>query len=197
MSTTEEDIQLAIETGELLRILYHGGSQPGTLREISPKSLKNGKTRAYCYSSGAVKTFMLNKIEIVSNEYAPKEPEWSPVSAQSPSYESIAAFAEKERSYLESLGWYVDVKDDYFALHRPAKAGNPRPINSPTVWLEYEEYTYDMIFREDGEFHKENIRKRKLPWVIRSDYKNTKTLGSLDKTVSVILKWAKELSPKA
>ena len=54
----------SIETGETLRIIYHGGSQPGTVREIVPQSIKGEKLRAFCIGSGASKTFIISKIEI-------------------------------------------------------------------------------------------------------------------------------------
>ncbi|MFO7875462.1 MAG: hypothetical protein R6U55_02625 [Desulfovermiculus sp.] len=100
MSTSEEQISMAIDTGEVLRIQYHGGSQPGAIREIAPKSLKNGKVRAYCYSSESTKSFLLNKIEVVSNEHEGKEPEWKPVTDKPPSYQSLQDFVDKEQDLL-------------------------------------------------------------------------------------------------
>lgn len=61
----ESVLQEAITTGEVLRIRYEGGSQPGAERDISPISLKEGKVRARCYSSNAVKLFVIDKITIL------------------------------------------------------------------------------------------------------------------------------------
>jgi predicted DNA-binding transcriptional regulator YafY len=61
----EASLKEAIETGEVLKVRYHGGSQPGALREIAPISVNGDKVRARCYSSDAVKTFVIGKVEIV------------------------------------------------------------------------------------------------------------------------------------
>jgi hypothetical protein len=51
----ETVLQEAIETGEIITIIYKGGSKTGAKRDISPISIKNGKVRARCHSSNAVK----------------------------------------------------------------------------------------------------------------------------------------------
>lgn len=61
----EKRLQEAIDDGEELKVIYQGGSQPGSLREIAPISLKNGKVSARCFTSNAVKSFLLEKISIV------------------------------------------------------------------------------------------------------------------------------------
>lgn len=61
----EAQILRAIPYGEILRIRYHGGSQPGSIREIVPKSLKKGLVKAVCVTSNAFKSFRLEKMEIV------------------------------------------------------------------------------------------------------------------------------------
>lgn len=192
----EERIQEAINNGEVLSILYHGGSQPGALREVSPIQLKDGKIRARCYSSNAVKTFIVNKVELVDGSYKTTKPEWDSNKTLSPIYESLEGFVKEHERELSELGWYVFIQNDEVGLHRPTKTKVPRPLKTPTIWMAYDECTYDSVLGFDGEIHKENIRKRTRPWSIRSDYKATRTFGSLDKAVPVFMEWAKELSPK-
>ena len=50
----EQKLKEAIEDGEVLRVKYAGGSQPGAQREIAPISVKVGKVRARYYTSKAV-----------------------------------------------------------------------------------------------------------------------------------------------
>lgn len=64
-SPLEDPIRRAIQYGEVLRIRYHGGSQPGTIREIAPTSLKNGLMRATCVLSNSPKNFRIEKVEIL------------------------------------------------------------------------------------------------------------------------------------
>lgn len=60
--SSEVALKEAVETGEILKIRYHGGSQPGRLfREIAPISVNSDKVRA----SGTVKTFLISKVEII------------------------------------------------------------------------------------------------------------------------------------
>jgi len=68
MKTKEEILQEAIGTGELIKIKYFGGSQPGTVREIMPRKIDEEKDRiyAYCGIPDKVITFNLSKIEIAS-----------------------------------------------------------------------------------------------------------------------------------
>lgn len=64
----ETRVRQAIAAGEVLKITYEGGSQPGSVREIAPMTIESGKVRAHCYMSGAVKQFSLAKITIVEGD---------------------------------------------------------------------------------------------------------------------------------
>ena len=64
-----DKIKKAIEGSERLKIIYHGGSSPGTMREIIPRSIRDNKLIAYCLASDLDKTFFLDKIQIIE-EYA-------------------------------------------------------------------------------------------------------------------------------
>jgi len=63
-------LHATIGTGEIVKIRYNGGSQPGTIREIVPKELKDGYLqkyeylRAYCYATSAIKIFKTELIEL-------------------------------------------------------------------------------------------------------------------------------------
>jgi hypothetical protein len=64
-----DKIKKAIEGSERLKIIYHGGSSPGTMREIIPRSIRDNKLIAYCLASDLDKNFFLDKIQIIE-EYA-------------------------------------------------------------------------------------------------------------------------------
>ncbi|EOO8726807.1 hypothetical protein I5R18_RS00010 [Escherichia coli] len=57
----------AIENKKSLTVIYLGGSQPGTLRDISPISISEDKLRARCHSTDAVKFFNIGKIQLPSD----------------------------------------------------------------------------------------------------------------------------------
>lgn len=64
--TKEEALDRAIRNGEIIRIRYFGGHSPGTVREISPRSLRNGHVYANDVAADAFKCFILERLEIVS-----------------------------------------------------------------------------------------------------------------------------------
>ncbi len=193
--TTEKRLQEAIKAGEVLKVIYQGGSQPGTLREIAPISIKDGKVSARCFSSNAIKSFVLEKIVIVDGKRQPEAAEWQPAVKPTPHYESISALIEEEREFLTGLGWYIENDLACLSLHRRFKNG--KPLKGSDVSLDYEEYTYDLVVGPDGELHEENRRKRQRPWTVRGKKKDTKTFGSLDRAAEVFLEWAKLLAPSS
>ena len=60
-------IRMAIIGGEILKIKYHGGTLPGTVREIIPYHFIREMKQivAKCEHSGRVKMFALSKIEVM------------------------------------------------------------------------------------------------------------------------------------
>jgi len=49
----------AASAGEIVRIVYHRGSQPGTLREIAPIAISDNEVKASDLATGTDKTFKL------------------------------------------------------------------------------------------------------------------------------------------
>lgn len=193
--STEDRLRQAIESGEVLKVIYHGGSQPGSLREIAPISIKNGKVSARCYTSNAVKSFALEKIVVVEGETQSSAAEWQPGLVKPEQYASVAEFLEKQKNFLLQIGWHIECDQNHLSLHRRFKTGNP--LKGSDVSLDYEEYAYDLVAGLDGEVHKENYRKRQRPWTVRGKNQDTKTYSHLDKAAEVFLEWAKLLSPHA
>ena len=63
----------AIETGEILSVIYHGGSQPGSVRQLSPIKVTSREVRARDASSNAVKTFLVAKMELIGSILTTKQ----------------------------------------------------------------------------------------------------------------------------
>ena len=191
--STEDRLRQAIESGEVLKVIYHGGSQPGSLREIAPISIKNGKVSARCYTSNAVKSFALEKIVVVEGESRPSAAEWQPGLFKPEQYASISELLENQKDNLVLLGWHIENDKDHLSLHRKFKTG--KPLKGSDVSLYFEEYTYDLVAGTDGELHEENMRKRQRPWSVRGKNQDTKTYSHLDKAAEVFMEWAKLLAP--
>ncbi len=191
--STEDRLREAIESGEVLKVIYRGGSQPGTLREIAPISIKNNKVSARCYTSNANKSFALEKIVIVEGEVRPPAAGWQPELVRHEQYRSISQLLENQQSLLVQLGWHIEHDNNHLSLHRKFKTG--KPLKSSDVALHYEEYTYDVVADKDGELRKENMRKRERPWTVRGKNRNTKTFSRLEGAAEVFMEWAKSLAP--
>lgn len=191
--STEDRLRKAIESGEVLKVIYHGGSQPGSLREIAPISINNGKVSARCYTSNAVKSFAVEKIVIVEGETQSKAAEWQPGLVTPEKYGSVSKLLQNEQNLLVQLGWHIEHDNNHLSLHRKFKTG--KPLKGSDVSLFYEEYTYDLVAGLDGETHEENIRKRQRPWTVRGKDQDTKTYSHLDKAAEVFIEWAKLLAP--
>jgi len=71
----------AHDNGEIIAIVYYGGSQPGSYRLISPLRVEDDRVFAYCHTSGRFKCFLIEKIEL-RDAGAPTEAElaatWKP-----------------------------------------------------------------------------------------------------------------------
>jgi hypothetical protein len=126
----------AASTGEILRIIYHGGGQPGTWRDVRPIAVIDDTLRAYDVAAGEEKRFRLSKIEIADEGYA-----------GAPAYDGAAVSSDEEQSTirdfftpriasLEALGWHVVWSRDALSLHRRFKNGKPR--KTPEVEIIYE-----------------------------------------------------------
>lgn len=100
----------AIGTGELIGVIYHGGSQPGMYREISPVEIEGDKVRAHCHASNAEKMFSIEKIEIPDSALRPddKSIAWNPHGARP--FDSIGEVHGVHLVTLRELGWTVDIE---------------------------------------------------------------------------------------
>jgi hypothetical protein len=186
-------LQKAIDNAEVIKIKYHGGSQPGTVRKISPISISNDKVIARCLSSNSVKAFIISKIELCESNNQDDGIEWDPAKKSEVKYGSFAIFCDLHRSELESLGWHVNSDANFISIHRRFKNGNP--LKGSDVSLYYEEFTSDVFVDMDGEFREENVRKRQRPWMVSVRGMQSRTYGNLDKAADLFMEHAKLLSP--
>lgn len=192
--TIVNELQMAINNSQILTIKYHGGSQPGTIRQIGPIEINNEQVRARCYLSNRVKLFRIDKIEIVHDPQYLKEKSWDPNFKPSAKYDSLKMVFNENIAMFEKLGWHINNSSDEITLHSRFKNGNPK--KGSDVAIIYEEFTYDLVYDDSSdEFIEGNKRKRTRPWIIIAKNMETKTFGILDHAVDIFLEKAKELSP--
>lgn len=132
METIKKILQEAIGTGEVLTIVYHGGSEPGSSRMISPIKVEDKIVRARCLTTNKVKGFSIDKIELsmldnVDYTGQHKDPE-EPANLT----EGMVPFINK----LMELGWFIQQYENQIGLFERFKNGKPK--KRPTLYLVYE-----------------------------------------------------------
>jgi predicted DNA-binding transcriptional regulator YafY len=176
MESVEQILISAIETGEIINIKYHGGSQPGSIRQISPISVKAENVRARCLSTNRVKVFKLSRIEIersstLTNTYVPGK--------KTPEPTSLKEAFESHRELLSNLGWLLSVEDEGAGVYRTFQNGKLR--KTPDVYIQYFEFKYDYTDDDEGN-EIEYTKPSERPWYVRS---NTRDQASSFKKLSV------------
>lgn len=180
-------LQEAISTGELLTIIYNGGSQPGSTRMISPiKIIEDNKIRARCYTSNKVKTFIIEKIEITENNSG----NTSYIEGKKPVEPKTIREAFKPHvSKLETLGWYVKFEENYIGLYRYFKNGKLRKTSD--VSCIYSEFITDYIDVDADEELKYHEEKSARPYYVKSFEHDGRSYKYLSKAVTLFLEYAK------
>lgn len=107
-----EALLKAVERDESLRVRYFGGSSPGSERELMPISIKDGKVRARCLSSGETKTFLIEKMELVIDGVPSALAASFP--APEPVYASVEEFLNHQTAALQE--WMGASTFMYFCL---------------------------------------------------------------------------------
>lgn len=186
-------IEDAISNGGALTIKYHGGSQPGSHRRITPLSIDKDRIMARCHATGQTKVFFIDKIELC----VPGQdgPEWTD-QPQTPNLESLDEVHDKYSDTLEAMGWCVKFEADEeqacLSLHRCFKNG--KIIKSPDASLSFHLYRDDEYF--DGEkFVKPAVPTlRKHPYTVRTKGGATRSFGRLDRAIESFMESAQALN---
>lgn len=182
----------AIENKEKIVIAYHGGRQPGAVREIGPISYDDmtGRVRARCYNTGAVKSFMIHKMSISDLDSVPeREPE-----PEIRHFNNIESAHSYLHDTLKSFGWAVafNESEQLISLHHSFKNGKIK--KTPIVSIGYEEWTWDMIMDEFGNFTRGDKHKKQRPWTVRAKGQTTSTFGDMSKAVDKFVHLAEKLA---
>jgi hypothetical protein len=180
----------AVENDESLRVRYFGGSSPGSERELMPLSIRDGKVRARCLSSGETKTFLIEKMEPVvdgvPSTLAASFPTPEPV------YASIEEFLNHQTAALQEMGWVVKHEADFVTLHRTFKNG--KLIKTPDVRFQYQELIFDLVFDGD-QVIEANHRKRSRPWSVGGKKQTSRAFGDFGKAQRAFMELARSFSP--
>jgi hypothetical protein len=138
----------AISTGEIITIVYDGGSQPGTKRQISPIHISNSMVRARCLNSNEIKLFSLSKIRVVSNtdSFKSYNPNSQKPAADEPC--NLSEILSKHINEFKALKFHLEIRENYAAAHRVLENGGI--VEKP-----------DVIIAKTG-------KNKKRPWTVTS-----------------------------
>lgn len=191
----KEKLASAIKAGEILDIIYYGGSNPGKSRKIAPVKLDSNKLIARCLASNEVKSFSISKIAIHDGESTigadPSVVELNNIY----NFENIESFASQYKNKLENMGWYVlSETNSHLSLHSFFKNGTPR--KSADVAIYFSEYSEEMIYDVDKEDFVTVKTKKQKPWCVMAKNQTTRTYTKLNSAIETFIEFAKNLAPK-
>ena len=175
-----EWIKPSIGTGEIVKIVYMGGSHPGTVREIIPLYFsddglsllavepREGKRRIR-------KTYKLEKIlpgNAGSDEYTQALSEFN-----ESQFNSLDDLLSKIVVYAESNNLDLNIKLEGVALGIFERTKTGRIRKNPSFCISYEEKTIDYFDDEDRPVYKPSVR----PWHVSGKGFNQKAFKNFQK----------------
>jgi len=190
----EQLIQSAIDTKQKINVIYHGGSMSGQPRELGPISIKGNKLRAKCYKTDAFKTFLIERIQIITTDgelTEQKHPSVKPAPIISPE-QTLSDVASLITTHFKESEWLVDFNENEQSILIYSRFKNGKPKKSPTLALYYEEYRSDLIINEQTGELDEVTKKRVKPWIVRSNNKTATSFGYLNTAAEKFLIWCDE-----
>jgi len=162
----EKRLNEAAEAGEVITVVYYGGSQPGTKRRLTPIKATPIELRARDIATDEVKTFLVSKIEIVPDNHPAKE--YVPGFVAQPKFADLLEALGSKVKELQAIGWYVSLSENSVSVHRYFRNGKPRKGADAGI-LKYEEGS-------------------NRPWyVFGPDLATARTFSHLEKAVELFL----------
>lgn len=192
----EKLIQNAIDSKQKINVIYHGGSLKGQSRVLGPISIKGNKVRAKCYTTNALKSFLIERIQVITESGALTKDRSSEV-IQLPKVEPQQTLPDVQNAITPHFpieNWLVDFKGDDKSLSIFSRFKNGNPKKLPELQICYEEYRTELIIDDETGDYKEVTKKRTKNWVVR--YKKTKSSISyshLNTAADRFFDWCKEL----
>jgi hypothetical protein len=122
----------AIRDGEVLTVVYDGGSQPGHKRRISPIRLTESMVIARCIASGRVKWYSLDKMEVAETDNS--SPTYDPLLENSQQNTDAIEIALEHYDRIVKNGWHIVINETSIGLHDYHKKQGT-PLKYPSICL--------------------------------------------------------------
>lgn len=181
MDRIEQVLSEAIDTGEVVKVKYNGGSQPGLIRELSPITINGDDVRARCLATNRVKTFKLSKMEISSADTASSyEP-----GKTLPEPSNLNEALEPHKESIEEQGWILVIEENEAGVYRTFKNGKLR--KTPDVFIQYHELQYEYT-DSDKDGNQIDIMKPSVrPWYVSHKRKQASSFKRLSSGIEKFL----------
>lgn len=187
-SGTRDVLAAAIRKGEIVRIVYLGGTRPGSIRDVRPLWLASDFLRATDVAVGEDKTFVLAKIRLADG---------ATVTALADAPKTVAEAIAPKVSALQGMGWHVDLTRDAARLRTYFKNGKPQKTDR--VSLTFNEYTgigvVDIDESGNGVLREESWKSR-APYHVSSRNGLSRSYGNIWKATALFLEEAIRLAPR-
>jgi hypothetical protein len=209
-SSLRDTLAAAAEAGTTIRIIYHGGHQPGAIRTIQPLKVTETEVRARDPVDGLAKTFVLARMELPGTGVPAAE--YTRAEADEGNRDIVALLGE-HRSALETLGWEVELQPTHIWLsHIYAYYKNGKPRRATRVQLMYypdesdstpepEEEMISLVISLDG-VHMERRpvnpqpAPRKRPYYLSvQGWSRARSVADGSQAVRIFLSEARRLAP--
>jgi len=191
----KEKLEQSIKSGEILEIIYYGGSNPGKSRKVAPVKIDGNRLIARCLSSDEVKSFTVSKIAVQENGITIGADSSVLELSNQYNFDYLDLFLLKYKNELENMGWFVTSENNsYLSLHSFFKNGKPR--KSADVSILYSEYSEEMIYDIDKNDFVSVQTKMQKPWSIRAINQTTRTYTKLSSALETFITFAKTYAPK-
>jgi hypothetical protein len=186
-------LRIAAATGELVSIIYSGGSQPGTVREIRVISINANDMRAHDIAIGVDKSYSLSKVEIAKRGAVvlTYDPNFRPAEDTRTIKEALASKVAE----LEAAGWNVELTQNAIYLREHFKNGKVR--KSAVMGLTFNEFVTDIaIDDEDWSKLVQESRKSKRPYhVVGPTYKGGAGFAKLSGAIEAFMEQVRKHPP--
>jgi hypothetical protein len=179
----------AAAAGEIIRVVYHRGSQPGTVREIAPLDVRDDEVRARDIAAGIDKTFRLAHLQLADPDTS--APVYDPTLPIEDS-RTLGAALQPYITELHGLGWHVESADTSISVHRFFKNGKRR--KGADVAILFNEFSIDAW--DDGNGWREEAVKSTRPYYVSSpSFDRARTFARLAPAFALFLEEARRLAP--
>jgi hypothetical protein len=127
----QQVLREAASTGEIVEIVYFGGTQPGARRDIHPRSVDPPYVRAMCLENRAYRTFRTDRMVLADGAYR-FLPKYDPAGGAPPP----VTFPDFLRRFDElgfAAGIHAEVLEDGVRLYGTRPAGDRAGVPSASL----------------------------------------------------------------